>query len=362
MDNTNIEKAFFYLLKAGLWPKERLNDRFLPLSDNEWTILYQRAKAQTVEAIIYDGILLLSPENLPPRLLQIKWSVQVDRIERSNQLTNKLIVEQYIFFTAYGLRPLLLKGQGLAATYANPLHRVCGDIDWYFESKEELALARFKLKERGIPRLRAGSEVYLWKGGEMDLHDRLFDLYNPFSKKILKRMRADFPDTTLMIDGMPIPILAPDVQLLQVTAHILKHSLAFGIGLRQFCDLASLYSKYAFELNNKRLDYTFGRLGLRRWLTEVHRLLVNHIGLSKTVFPFPVGEEASSLAILEEVWLGGNFGFHDTSTMQRMAGEYVLRKKRTHTLARRFLKYFPYVPKEAFWFPVMHFFDGIKGR
>jgi hypothetical protein len=361
MDN-NIEKAFFYLLKMGLWPKEKHNDKFYPLSEEEWGILYKRANEQTVEAIIYDGILLLSPENLPPRLLQIKWSVQVDRIERSNQLTNKLIAEQYIFFAAHGLRPVLLKGQGVAATYANPLHRVCGDIDWYFESKKELALAHFRLKERGIPRLGARSGVYLWKGIEMDLHDRLFDLYNPFSKKILERMRADFPDTTLMIDGNQIPILAPDVQLLQVTAHILKHSLAFGIGLRQFCDLASLYSKYAVELNIKRLEYTYGRLGLTRWIAQVHQLLVSNIGLSKNDLPFSIDEAASSLAILDEVWGSGNFGYYDVSNAQNIAGKYIIRKNRTHTMMRRFLKYFPYVPKEAFWFPLMHFFDRIKGR
>lgn len=362
MENTKIERAFFYLLKVGLWGKGKRNEAFFSLSEDEWSLLYKRAREQTVEAILYDGILRLRPENLPPRLLQIKWSVQVDRIERRNQLANKHIAEQYEFFIGHGLQPLLLKGQGLAATYANPSHRVCGDIDWYFERREELVLARLQLTKLGVPKLLEGSQVYLWKDSELDLHDRLFDLYNPFSKKILKQLRRDFPDTTVAIDGKQIPILAPQVQVLQVAAHILKHSLAFGVGLRQFCDLASLYNKYSAELEGKRLNQIYNRLGLSRWFTAVHQLLVDNIGLRKEMLPFPVSKTPSSLTIIDEVWTVGNFGFHDTSNMEKIEGDYMLRKNRTATLTKRLLKYFPYVPKEAFWFPFIHFLNGVKDR
>ncbi|WP_257088551.1 nucleotidyltransferase family protein [Sphingobacterium sp. E70] len=156
--------------------------------------------------------------------------------------------------------------------------------------------------------------------------------------------------------------MAPQVQVLQVAAHILKHSLAFGVGLRQFCDLASLYNNYSAELEGERLNQIYNRLGLSRWFTAVHQLLVDNIGLRKEKLPFPVSKTPSSLAIIDEVWTVGNFGFHDTSNMEKIEGDYMLRKNRTATLTKRLLKYFPYVPKEAFWFPFIHFFNGVKDR
>lgn len=359
MKNTKIQAAFLFLLRSGLWGKKQQHNekQFFPLSDAEWSGLYRRANEQTVQGIVYDGLLCLDKDHLPPRQLQIKWSVQIDRIERSHRRTNSQIAEQYAFFKKRKLRPLLLKGQGVAESYRFPEHRVCGDIDWYFETTRQCTLAGLHLIKNRIPRVHVGGQVYRWTASEMDLHDRLFDLHNPFCKRLLNQYRKDFPDTTLSISGQDVAVLAPQVQVVQVTAHILKHSLAFGIGLRQFCDLASLYHRYRHLLDGVRLEQLYRRIGLLRWIAPVHQFLVNELGLAKDKLPFTSPAGGSGMDILQEVWQSGNFGFYDEAYVQRIDGTFLARKGRTEAILRRIVRYFPYVPKEAFWFPIIHFLN-----
>jgi len=360
MENNRIERAFFFLLKSGLWGENIWEADLFPLSAEEWSAVYARAVEQTVEGLLYDGLLLLAPENLPPRQMRQKWSVSVDRIERSNRLSNDIIAEQHIFFMTHGLCPILLKGQGVAVAYGAPQHRVCGDIDWYFDKRRHFDLAQLQLTKKGVPTLGRGSPVYLWKGYETDLHDRLFDFHNPFSKNLLKQIRADFPDTTLTIGGREIAVLAPQIQVVQITAHILKHSLSFGIGLRQFCDLAALYDKYGAKLDGKRLELLYSDLGVINWISAVHQLLVDYIGLPADKLPFASNTMDSGLSIIDEVWHGGNFGFTDTSYIKETEGPYIVRKNKTGMLLRRLTKYFSHAPKEALWFPFIHLLNKRK--
>src|SRR5690606_9042581 len=129
-----LRNIFFKLLRMGLWGKGELSVRE-PLSDEDWAVLYQYALNHTVEGILFDSFSLLTEKQLPPRTLRMKWTVRVDQIERYNARMNKVIAEQYVYFVKQGLTPILLKGQGVAQWYPNPLHRNSGDIDWYFDGE-----------------------------------------------------------------------------------------------------------------------------------------------------------------------------------------------------------------------------------
>ena len=127
-----LQPIFFELLRMGLWGKGSLS-RQEPLSDEDWAVLYRYAQTHTVEGIIFDSFALLREEQLPPRGLRMKWTVRIDQMERYNAQMAAVTAKQFAEFTARGLHPFLLKGQGVAHCYPNPLHRVSGDIDWCFE-------------------------------------------------------------------------------------------------------------------------------------------------------------------------------------------------------------------------------------
>ena len=55
----------------------------------------------------------------------------VVRIEQSHAVLNDRLTRLVPMFQAEGINAILLKGQGMARYYPNPLRRQCGDIDLY---------------------------------------------------------------------------------------------------------------------------------------------------------------------------------------------------------------------------------------
>jgi len=356
MVNPKIERAFFRLLQAGLWGRKADEENLFPLSEYQWYGLLEMARQQTVEAILFHGCAQLSDDNLPPSKIRIKCMLVMDMIERTNRKQIQSVAAQYSSFRNHGLNPVLLKGQGVANSYILPLYRMSGDIDWCFEHKEQYTKAKQLLPHMGaVPADANAGQVYFWNGAELDLHRKLFDVFNPMSQKVLKRARVSFPDTTLKLGGQDVPVLAPLLQAVQVSTHIFKHSCAFGIGLRQFCDLACLYNRYGKELDGVELRKIFKTLGLLRWISEVHQLLVEQLGLDQKKLPFPLEATASGQPILKDILDSGNFGFHNLTYAEMKEGRYFRRKQRTKQLFLRLFKYARYAPLETLWFPIMHF-------
>ena len=123
------------LLRAGLWERNPMDEGFPLLGDEEWEQVFKMSGRQTVSGIVFDGICRLPDEFQPSQAAFAKWVVAVDRIERSNERMNVILKELTGIFVSGGLRPVLQKGQGVAALYPTPLHRECGDIDFYFPER-----------------------------------------------------------------------------------------------------------------------------------------------------------------------------------------------------------------------------------
>ncbi len=91
--------------------------------------------------MVFDGICLL-PETLQPSPAAFaKWIVIADAIEEFSGRMNAALKDLTGLFVNEGLRPVLQKGQGVAALYPDPSHRECGDIDFYFPERQPLRQA-----------------------------------------------------------------------------------------------------------------------------------------------------------------------------------------------------------------------------
>ena len=355
-------KAFFSLLRAGLWKQPVDMLECFPLSAEEWQVLYRIACKQTVEGIVFDGVQNLDPTLLPPRKLLLLWLVRVEKLEQHNRRMNAVLAEQALFFASCGLKPVLLKGQGIAARYADPLRRVCGDIDWYFSSKVDYQEANRQIKAKGIPRhkMAGKSAWYRWKRVEVEHHLDIFDIHNPFVRGYLKEFEQEEQQRQLelVVHGQSIILPSPTAQLLQVNAHILKHLLSFGIGLRQLCDAACLYSAYKIQIDADRLRSVYTKTGILKWISALHSVLVDYLGMPPDDLPFRRDPEQDADWMMEDIWVAGNFGFHDGRyTDIQNGGKRVDKKKR---LWNNFLRYLPHAPMEAISFPFVHLFSRIS--
>ena len=359
-----IHSILLNLIRLGIWGKGEVGlNQVLP--ESVWEKIFRLARYHTVEAVVYDGIKILPKQLQPSAQLLLKWTVRVDQIERDNVRMNSALIEQIKMFRDEGIQPLLLKGQGMASMYPVPLHRICGDIDWAFQSKRDFVRANRLIKERkGNLHHTAGfSTAYTWNGVAVEHHQRVFDIHSPLSYPYLNKLKRKFKMECMELDfnGVLAKQPAPTLFILQINAHILKHLLSFGIGLRQLCDSAIAYHALKSKIDKSLLKATYKRLGIIRWIHVLHAVLVRHIGLPKESLPFSFPDGIEEAWLINEIQQMGNFGFHDVRFTTNHPTS-VSRDKVLQRVISNFRKYFKYAPMEALSFPMVHFYSDLSNR
>jgi hypothetical protein len=359
MELNHTYNAFLALLRAGLWNREP-DGEYFPLSPEVWKQVYQLAHKQTVQGIIYEGIMLLPDNYFPPKKILLKWVVSVDSIEKRNEQMNKDAGELYAFFKENHITAFLMKGQGIASCYENPLLRVCGDIDWFFPDKEQFDRANRLIEECGIKiqkQIGFGSTCYIWREFLIEHHQHLLDIRNPFLSGYLCRLRQKEYDNSvyLNINGQTIPILSPLLTHLSVNTHILKHLLSFGITIRQVCDSARVCYAYHDQVSGDALKEIYSKLGIYNWMQQLNHLLVSHFGMPEKYLPFPLTPQRKADEMMTDLLQGIDFGYYIDSRSGGVKRKFIL-----FSLLARFSRYVRCAPWETCWFPVIHIYSRIK--
>lgn len=365
MAEEKLYASLFCLLRMGLWEQHREDAaQHLPLSPATWESLYQLAINHTVEGVVFDGIQQLPATLLPPKQLLLRWTVRMDTIERRNKWMNQIIAAQARFFSRQGIVAVMLKGQGLANCYANPARRICGDIDWYLPVRADQDKLYRILLEQGTKAERdAGfSFSFLWDNCETEVHQRLFDLHNPFMQGYLRNLedQQQPAQQSLRLAGQDVVLPAPLLTFIQVNAHILKHLLSFGIGMRQLCDSARICYHYSREIDGEHLQQIYRKLGILKWINLLHVLLVKDIGLDPAYLPFPLDKTLDAGWMTREILTAGNFGFHDKRVDLEREEQTKQRVDSFKRWRRNFGLYLPYAPMETIFFPLVQYYSRLK--
>lgn len=363
MDNT-VYCPFMELLRAGLWNRNP-NLEFFPLHKNCWLEIRKTARQQAVAGILYDGILLLPEGYQPPLDILLGWAVEVEFLERNNQFMNLVVAELYCLFMKEGVMPILQKGQGVAALYNQPLHRVCGDIDWYFPvSSDREKAVKLLSRNRILIKKQAGFSIsYIYKGTSVEHHRHFLDCYNPFVQGYLRDLEKmeSVKSMRLLVQGEEVALPSPLLYHLQVNMHILKHMLSFGIGLRQLCDSACVCKRLHKQTNGVELEKIYREIGVYRWILALNELLVTELGLPEEYLPFSRQFDIQYDWMMREIWVGGNFGFYDF----RYGGHDISTGQRRHVWRHwfhRFGLHLYLAPQETLWFPIMQVYSRFFGK
>lgn len=315
-ENTDLRmnrtlSAFLLLLRSGLWRKAAEEQNLFPLSVEEWGLLYAEARRQTVTGWIYRGICLLPEEWMPPQEQMFRWVTDIDRIERRNVMMNRNLLQLTAMLEERGFRAVVQKGQGVAALYDEPLWRECGDIDLFFPNEEDRRGAEAWLRERGIvPEQKPdGSTAYRWMKVEVEHHSDLLDLQSPRARRYLKGLVAEKGFTAVPVgDEGRIMVPAPELNLLLLNTHILKHALGRGIGLRQFCDMARAYAVLGEKVDGDELRSIYHKAGISRWSSLLHAFLVDVLAMPEDFLPYREEKKETAVPLWNIVLRGGNFG------------------------------------------------------
>jgi len=363
MELNVIYKSFFALLSAGLWNRKPDCECF-PLTPEQWERVYKLACKQTVECTVYDGMLQLPDHFFPPKNLILKWVVTVDAIEKKNKQMNSTIAGLSDLFTKNRITAFLMKGQGVAACYDNPLHRLCGDIDWAFPDRESYVSANQLIQGQNINiEKQAGfSADYEWNGFVVEHHRNMIDISNPFLSNYLRRLQQQeqVRSNQLEIEGRFILLPSPLLMHLSVNTHILRHLLSFGISIRQLCDSARICNQYHQRPEIQSLKTIYRKLGIYHWVQLLNSLLVNYLGMPAESLPFPLKAHQNADLMMKDMLQGGSFGFFGGPFSKETDTPQLQRKHVWLHLTVRFFRYVRFAPWEACWFPLMHTYSHFR--
>lgn len=359
-----IYAPFMELLRAGLWNRKP-DIHYFPLTEDGWKELRRAGQKQTVNGILYDGMLLLPEDLQPSKEILYTWAAETALLELSNHKMNRTITELYSLFEREGIEVILQKGQGVAALYEDPLHRVCGDIDWYVAHPCERKKANMLVAALGaeVHYQADYSQMYVYNGIQVEHHSRMCDSHNPFVKKYLKELEDRECDQGLKLSVSGVKIRLPSALLchLQVNMHILKHMLSFGVGLRQLCDSARICYKLHQRTNGSDLEQIYRKTGILRWILVLNELLCEELGLEERYLPIQRQKGLDYDWMMQDVWTGGNFGFYDNRY-----GGYDREKGRRRGVSRhwgrRFIQSLRLAPQETMWFPLTHLASNLARK
>lgn len=277
---------FFILLRAGL--TDTPAGGFAATAE-EWDAILRLAREQTVPGIVYSGISRLPESGMPDAARRIALMVEAERIAARTRLVGRVAEDLLSELRAADLHPVILKGPAAGRHYPAPELRTSGDID-LFLNRYEYADALSFLSARGIMAFREpdGSHLYKRDGVTVELHPRYFDLH----------VREE------LLPAVP----SPEAELLMLSAHILKHAIGVGVGLRQICDIAQAYRALAHRWDRETLQDCLEGTGLNRWNDLLCSFLTAHLQVPEQLLP--EFRRVSPERLYEIVFAGGNFGRH----------------------------------------------------
>lgn len=345
--NETLLSFFFKLIQLGIGTRESLHLE-TPLPESTWKELLTLARKQAVTGIVMDGILKLPAEYLPPAPIKLKGIQQLLRIEQLNRRLNGEAVQVSEFLQAEGYACIILKGQGIAKYYPNPLHRMPGDIDIWPDAEPDVlrkyAHTRFPDKEWSV----LHTHLPLLDETEVELHFQPSLMFNPVTNRRLlafcRQHRSACAANRVLLEGTdrPVAVATDAFNRVYVLQHIMRHLFDEGIGLRQLMDYGLVLRKGMTPAEKKETLQTLRRLHMEGFAGAVMYVLQTVFTLEPE-YLLRTPDERKGKLLLEEILEGGNFGHYDQRGNKQNLPNKV--KKRAH----KFLRVLSLAPSEAVW-------------
>lgn len=352
------EDTFFRLLRIASGCGGELPRK---LTEEEWLRMADLAKRQALGGILMQAVEQLPPADRPPQRILFQWIGWTGKIENVNRRLNSAATAVSLYFKEKGFRPTILKGQGAAETYPNPLRRTPGDIDVWIEGDRKRI---FRLARTIDPKAKAVYHHIDMKGlseeFEVELHTTPSWMNNPFTNRKLQRMfrrwaQENAAKEITLTGAGSVCVPSDEMNRVFLLVHIYRHLMAEGIGLRQLMDYFFLLRKGTDEEARKRFAGQLRELKMMRFAGAVMYVLGRVFGLEERLMPVPPSEKYGG-RLLEEIMRAGNFGLYD-ERIDRSGKDTEWRRFRRRM--KRIVRFAADYPDEVCWTPwfkIWHFF------
>ena len=341
---------FFELIRIALGRQETLSHT---PSDEEWHELFTEAKQQTLVGVLYEGLCRLSADQKPPRQMLINWHATVQKIICDNKRFNHDAVWVSQRWEKLGYRNVILKGQGNALLYPDPMLRIPGDIDiWLDGDRGKIGnYVRSHFPKLEVTRIEM--EFPVRKDTPIEIHFLPSMLYDPFKNRKMQRYFRQQLATTKQVE-LPgegvINVPNDEMNLVFQLSHIYRHLFYEGIGLRQLMDyyyLCTTIITPGNEALRKKVLSVINDLGLMTFCRALMWVL-GEVFYMPTEHMLTEPDEKRGRFLLSEVMRAGNFGHAD----DRVGNWAEMSRWERFTWGTRWSwRLIRQYPREVFWHP-----------
>lgn len=279
----STQTTYLHLVRTALWGEK--SSSLLPsFTSSSFPSLLRLCAEQGTGPLVFP--LLLEQEEIPAALHRQMMGTCVQTMQSQVQLQHTLNVA-WTALTNAGVRPVLMKGAGLAALYPEPQHRPWGDVD-LFVGKEQYHPACEVMRNTFPDALKFDEELDHYKhynliadGISIEIHRVTIGLQHPLDERRFARMerRGMERAETIETGGITLRIPEPTFNALFVFFHSWEHMMTSGANIRQLCDLALLLHHYAGRLDQAYLLQSLKALKLLDVWQLYMYILVQYMGL-----------------------------------------------------------------------------------
>lgn len=285
----NTIKAFFELVRAGLWEKEVSLSQFGDLNYSE---MLRLAEEQSVVGLVTAGLEHVIDVKTPKETA-LQFVGQALQIEQRNLSMNSFIGGLVVSLRAEGISTFLVKGQGIAQCYERPLWRTSGDVDLLMNEPNYVKAKEFFMSIADSQKKELEEE----KHQEFSIDSWIVEIHGNLPCRLFKRI--DRVIETVQKDvfinkdircwrNKDTDIYLPGVNsdIIFVFTHILKHFFRGGIGLRQICDWTRLIWRYHSEIDERLLRNRLHAAGLMTEWKAFAAVAVDWLGMPVEAMPY----------------------------------------------------------------------------
>lgn len=312
MDNN--QKAFFELLRAGLWEKEV---RLSPYKNIDYSVILNLAEEQSVVGLVAAGLEHVADVKIPQQWA-LQFAGQTIQLEQRNKAMNAFVARLIGKLRNEDVYTLLVKGQGIAQCYERPLWRACGDVDLYlsndnYEKAKTLLLPiATNIEKEERKRLHLGMTVDGWV---VELHGTMYTKLSRRMNRVADDVHSDiFYNGNVRSwndNGVQVFLPGANNDVIIIFNHIINHFFLEGVGLRQICDWCRLLWTYRSDLDLRLLETRIRKMGLRTEWKAFYNLASRYLGmldLGEGIMACDSRFDKKADRIMGHVLENGNFG------------------------------------------------------
>lgn len=337
-------------------------------SDIEWQFLLEESERQAVAGIMLAGLEKLPDNQRPPQVILLQWIGMCQQIEVQNTLTTKTCLQLCKQLDSDGFNASVLKGQSNYRYYPAEMknRRNCGDIDVWVQAKSDGRCKTYDVS-RVIEYVQNHYDMngLCWlhtshvekSGVPVEIHLRASFMNEPCKNRRFQKHFANVNEcrTFAELDGVEIPCLKVDEDVIYQMNHIYRHLIDEGVGLRQVVDyyfLLQAWNKQHTRSKEETMKIV-SWLGMKRFAGALMYVLCEVCGMSAEYMLCEPSEKDGKF-LMNEIMLSGNFGHYDPRMGNVATGSYL--KSRMSQASRRFkrnMRFFTSYPGEVIWEPIV---------